>query len=147
MFSKHSRGFRCLGMGLLLALAVAGCGGDKGLVQVKGQVVYADGKDPSVLAKGMVFFDPADPDAEIKVSARGRISDDGSFVMYTYKDGDGVHPGSYKVRVKPPQIMVPRDQDPPPELLDPKYRSFETTDIQLEVTGPMTDYTVTVKRP
>jgi hypothetical protein len=143
--SRNPRSFWILLMGLSLQWSIAGCGG-RGLYQVKGQVVYKDGSDVSVLARGLVVFDPADPEMP-KVSARGEIQKDGSFRMSTYTEGDGVLPGNYRVAVTPPPFFKKTRDDIPPRLLDERFLDFATSELVLNVTGSITDYTVTVQKP
>jgi hypothetical protein len=123
---------------------MTGCG--KSLYPVKGQVVYRDGSDISVLAGGKVLFDPADADME-KISARGEIQPDGSFEMTTYQKGDGVKPGKYQVMIAPPPFFARRRGEAPPRLLDDRFRSFDTSRIEITVSGAVDDYTITVYKP
>jgi hypothetical protein len=143
--SPYARRFWLLFVGLILQSATVGCGG-RGLCQVKGQVVFKDGSDVSVLARGLVAFYPAEPDMP-KVSSRGEIQKDGSFQMSTYSEGDGVHPGKYRVMVTPPPFLRKNRDDVRPRLIDERYSDFETSGLEATVTGPMTDYTVTVQKP
>lgn len=128
----------------LLAASTLGCG--RGLFSVKGQVVYKDGSDVSVLAKGKVLFSPADPEME-KISPRGEIRQDGSFEMFTYATGDGVKPGTYRVMVTPP-IFFPKSRgEQRPALLDERFGSFDTSGLKITVKGPIDNYTITVEKP
>ncbi len=61
------------------------------LIPTKGKVTYK-GKP---LTSGVVRFEP---DGYGRAAA-GRIESDGTFVLRTYKDGDGVVPGSHRVYV------------------------------------------------
>jgi len=122
-----------------------GCGG-QGFHQVKGKVVYMDGSDVSVLTGGFVLFDPADPEGPPKGSARGEIHQDGSFTMGRYKEGDGVIPGKYRVMVTQPPFLGGRGKVPPP-LLDPRFKDFESSGLEITVSGPIADYSVTVAKP
>jgi hypothetical protein len=117
-----------------------GCGG-KNLYPVKGTVVYKDGADTSVLAGGRVIFQPADPEMP-NVSPRGQIQKDGSFQMTTPTEGDGVHPGTYKIVVGLP-YPPKKSRD---ELLDPRYLDFETSGLKITVTGPIEDYQLVVEK-
>ena len=131
---------------LFLLLVVAGCGGPTRYA-VKGQVVYKNGSDASVLARGMVEFNPADPEMP-KVRASGEIQSDGSFKMSTPGEGDGVRPGTYQVLVTPPPFFPKKSRDElPPQLLDERFQKFATSGLEITVTGPVTDYTVTVQKP
>jgi hypothetical protein len=129
---------------LLLVASTMGCG--RGLYPVKGQVVYKDGSDVSVLAKGKVLFSPANPDME-RISPRGEIQPDGTFQMSTYASGDGVKPGKYRVMVTQP-IFFPKSRgEQRPVLLDERFASFDTSGLEITVTGPIDDYTITVEKP
>ena len=68
-----------------LLVACVGCGGRS---QVHGKVVFSDG---SPLTYGTVNFTNND------TLCKGEIQEDGSFKMRTFKPGDGVPPGTYKV--------------------------------------------------
>ncbi len=70
---------------VLLLVACVGCGGR---FKVKGKVVFSDG---SPLTFGTVNFTNND------VICKGQIEKDGTFEMRTFKPGDGVPPGTYKV--------------------------------------------------
>jgi hypothetical protein len=127
----------------MLAASTMGCG--RGLYPVKGQVVYKDGSDVSVLAKGHVLFSPDSPEME-KISPRGEIQPDGSFEMSTYTSGDGVKPGKYRVMVTPP-IFLASSKTPRPALLDERFGSFDTSGLEITVTAPLENYTITVEKP
>ena len=66
-------------------IACAGCGGRS---QVSGKVVFSDG---TPLTYGTVNF------TNNEVACKGQIEKDGTFKMRTFKPGDGVPPGTYKV--------------------------------------------------
>jgi hypothetical protein len=130
---------------MLLALAgIAGCG--KGLYEVKGTVVYKDESDVSVLAGGQVVFDPVDQEV-VKSRPRGVIQPDGSFVMFTYEKGDGVHAGKYRVRVAPPPWFRKSEDEERPILFDEKYKTSATSGLEITVTGPQDDYQITLQKP
>jgi hypothetical protein len=131
----------CVG---LLLLTVSGCG--QRLYRVRGQVVYKDGSDVSVLAGGKVLFEPADSEME-QASARGDIQSNGSFEMSTSSPGDGVKPGNYLIMVSPPPFFAKRRGETRPRLLDDRFRSFDTSGLKITVSGPVDDFTVTVHKP
>ena len=66
-------------------IACAGCGGRS---QVSGKVVFSDG---TPLTYGTVNF------TNNEVVCKGQIEKDGTFKMRTFKPGDGVPAGTYKV--------------------------------------------------
>src|SRR5207248_655669 len=112
----------------------------------QGKVEYKDGADVSVLAGGMVTFVPTDP--EIKVSAQGDIKPDGSFEMSTFREGDGVVPGKYTVLVAAPRFNVKGGRfKTPPQVLDERFKDLKESGLEITVTGPVSDYVVTVHKP
>jgi hypothetical protein len=129
-------------LGLVLLTCALGCSG-QGHYQVRGQVVFEDDSDVAPLAGGLVVFDPADP-AIAKKGARGQIKADGSFVMSTTTEGDGVLPGKYRVMVAPPTVIPKRNTPTPPPVLDERFQKFETSG--LEITVPGDDYTLKVRK-
>src|SRR5262245_36789853 len=78
----------------LLLLLVAGC--SSRLAEVHGTVTLADG---SPLTRGQIVFEGEIDGAP--VSARGEVKPDGSYRMSTYRPGDGVPPGKYRVLINP----------------------------------------------
>lgn len=74
-------------VGVFMLVACAGCGGR---VQVKGTVKFSDG---TPLSYGTVNF------TNDTTMCKGQIEKDGSFTMRTFKPGDGVPPGTYKVYI------------------------------------------------
>ena len=133
-------------MGLPLVLA-AGCGGGPKLYPVKGHVAYKGGGDASVLAKGMVIFEPAE-EGMPNISPRAIIGEGGSFEMTTPSDGDGVRPGKYKILVNPPPFFAKNREESfnPPILIDESFRDFKTSGLEINVTGPVNDFTITVSK-
>ena len=60
-------------------------------VPVKGRITY-QGKP---LIRGSVTFEPEDSGRE----AEGKIGPDGTFILTTFKEGDGAMPGVHRVKV------------------------------------------------
>jgi hypothetical protein len=134
----------CAGV-LLAAVALGllgGCGSRK--YPVTGKVVFKD--DGSPLPGGVVVFSPADP-ANL-VGARGYVELDGTFELSTDRPGDGSLAGRYQVLVRGPSPGGGEDnplRNRP--LIDPKYSSFETSGIELEVKPGKNHFTIEVERP
>lgn len=72
---------------VFMLVACLGCGGRS---QVTGTVKFSDG---TPLTYGTVNFASAD------TLCKGQIEKDGTFRMRTFKPGDGVPPGTYKVYI------------------------------------------------
>jgi hypothetical protein len=127
----------------LALLGVAGCGGVN-TYPVRGQVVYKDG---APVTGGTVIFEPVDKSA--KVSARGDIRPDGSFRLGSYKDSDGAPEGEYHVLVVPPAPPEENERRPAPPPIPRKYRSPDTSPLQLTVTrdGSKNDFRIELDRP
>ena len=86
---------------LILALAVAGCGGTR-TSPVSG-VVLLDGKP---LAGASVQFVPQGSGRD----ATGETDSNGQFAMSTFEPKDGVMPGTYKVVISPPRGVADTNQ-------------------------------------
>jgi hypothetical protein len=81
---------------LLACLYSTGCGRGPKLANVRGRVLYADGRP--VTAASVCFI----PDAEranTGLLATGLLETDGTFRLRTYPQGEGVGIGIYKVTV------------------------------------------------
>jgi hypothetical protein len=81
----------------LLLSSCSGCGSDTGpfmgqTVPVKGKVTFK-GKP---LTQGEIVFEPADGFGR---EAHGKIQEDGTFELTTFKTGDGAVPGTHRVAV------------------------------------------------
>jgi hypothetical protein len=89
---------RCIFLAsLCFALAVAGCGSDgPTVVPIRGEVLYQDAPLKDV-PQGLVRYLPKENSQGRQAS--GRIQPDGSFVLTTFKGGDGVVPGEYDIVV------------------------------------------------
>lgn len=81
----------------LAALFVSGCG-PKGpvTIPIRGEVLY-QGAPLKDVPQGIVRYMPKSSDSGRQAS--GRIQPDGSFVLTTFKQGDGVTPGEYYIVV------------------------------------------------
>jgi hypothetical protein len=147
MNPPSARSYASFLMGCFLLILAAGCGGTK-LFPVKGQVVYKGGADASALAKGMVIFQPAEEDMP-NIRAEGYIGEDGSFAMTTPLEGTGVRPGKYKVIVNPPPLFPKSREEmlnPPLPPIDDSFRDFKTSGLEINVSAPINDYTITVHK-
>jgi hypothetical protein len=125
-----------------LAVVLTGCSGNK---QVKGKVTLTDG---TPLVRGHVVFEKEG------FSARGEIQPDGTYVMGTLKDDDGVPAGEYTVYFtgatqagenitvetvgaggKPLSMSMPSSFTP---VVAVRYTQAETSDLKCNVTKSMT---------
>ena len=93
----YNRNFLALPLGLTAALVFVcgGCGASSGqmspLIAVKGKVTYRG----QPVSKGTVRFEPDGYGRP----ATGRLQTDGSFVLGTNKEGDGVIAGAHRVSI------------------------------------------------
>jgi hypothetical protein len=116
----------------MLALPLCwGCGTSGGpdgsmLVPVKGKVTYK-GKP---LTDGTITFEPDD----FGRPAHGNIQPDGTFVLTTYKDGDGAVRGQHRIAVS---ASAKRGQNVPLKLRDPN-----SSKVVVEVSEGKTEYEV-----
>jgi hypothetical protein len=115
-FAKRSTPDRAIKLALFAAVALGGCSGcgSSGapasvstLVPAKGKVTFKG----QPLTSGTIRFEPDD----FGRAASGTIQPDGSFVLSTLKDGDGVVPGHHRVSItnldpKSKAAAVPKKQ-------------------------------------
>jgi hypothetical protein len=82
-----------------MALVLAGCGPDRpDTVRVRGKVTF-DGEAPP--APGMVYFAPVEVAQGVpRRPGRGPFDLDGEFTVTSFSEGDGLVPGTYRVRVE-----------------------------------------------
>jgi hypothetical protein len=123
--------------GCLVLLAAAGCG--PRLYPVRGTVTYPDGQP---VTEGLVVFES--DGAAKPVTARGDIQADGRYQLGTFRPGDGVPPGKYRVLVAPKSDPNAVDRAPKPPPFDPRYASFQTSGLAVEVAGGRADYPIQV---
>jgi hypothetical protein len=123
----------------LIVFALTGCGG--GTYPVRGTVTLDDG---TPVTRGLVVFERVDGGQA--VTARGDIQPDGSYQLSTYKPGDGVPAGRYKVLVNPLDLSdVPDEKKVLP--FDYRYMRFETSGLEVEVKAGSNDCPLRLDRP
>ena len=123
---------------LLSAILVSqpGCQKQPTLIPLRGQVIYQE----KPLEYGSVMFQPTSGGSV----ARGEIQQDGTFVLTTNREGDGILPGKSRVRItafeaqrqRPDaesEMEVPLGKSAVPD----KFHSFGTSGITIEVSGDM----------
>ena len=123
---------------LLSLLALTGC---SDMVKLKGKVVYSD--DGSPLTTGMVCFETD------TYNARGELSSDGTFEMGSYKDNDGLPPGTYRVFISNALKVIGTDArglNVYESLIDEKFTSGSTSGITVEVTPSTKEFNFEVDR-
>ncbi len=118
---------------LVLVLAIAsGCSdGNPKTYPVHGEVRFPNGNP---LTKGSVEFELQDQ--ELPITATGQISNDGTFVLGTFKPDDGAIAGRHRAVVIADQQIgtgVERPGMLPPTSLHPKYRDFKTSGLEFTV--------------
>jgi hypothetical protein len=116
-------------------LALSGCP-SKGYLPVKGQLLWEDGRPLQELAGFEVTFSSQ----ELKLSARGTISEDGTFTLGTDKAGDGAPPGTYVVTVTQPHRMPDRPEKRNPIVLL-VYEDPDLSPLRATVSADNTDFT------
>jgi hypothetical protein len=139
---KGSMKYRLIGLSFVagLALVLAGCGGGK-YQPVSGQVVTPDGSPVTGLDGGTIVFETTNEAGE-PLSASGAIDAEGKFTLGTETVNDGAAAGKHKVLITPPAAT---GDVPPPPVIDPKYQSFETSGLEIEVKEGSNDLKVPVE--
>ena len=139
---------------LFCVLVVAGCNRN---AKVTGKVAFPDGEP---LTSGQVVFENE------KLSAMGKLSKDGSYTLGTQKENNGIPKGKYRVYITgavtyketpapspsagAPGVYNPGATSPPlpasVSLIHRKYRSVETSGLEVDVKGTM-NYDIKVEKP
>ena len=124
-------GTALLGLSLIVALSLSGCGQSSVAIpstfSVKGKVSYK-GKP---LTKGSIVFEPTDAGKD----AYGKIQPDGTFELTTYKEGDGAVVGTHRVYVT----------EQPKGAIPVKYTQASSSKVEVEVGEATTDYPIDFK--
>ena len=121
----------------LVLFAAGGCG--PRLYPVRGTVTYPDGRP---VTEGLVVFES--DGAAKPVSARGEIQPDGRYRLSTFRPGDGVPPGKYRVLVAPRSDPNAVDRAPKPPPFDPRFASFQTSGLEVDVAAGTAEYPIQV---
>jgi hypothetical protein len=120
-----------LSCGICWGCGPAGSGTLTGVIPVKGKVTYKG----QPLTKGSIKFEPDGYGRE----AHGTIQSDGTFVLTTFKDGDGVVAGHHRVAVTETGIKSPKD------ALARKYGFVESSGLTADVDAEHTEFTFDLK--
>ncbi|MCC6494568.1 MAG: hypothetical protein IT424_16275 [Pirellulales bacterium] len=137
----RSRLVRCV-LALAVATALSGCSGRPDAVQVSGTVTFKDGSVPQAGVRVVQFVPAQDSPAKIRKAATGEIRDDGTFVAFTRKPGDGVHVGKYDVTFSVWEGVMNSVS-----LLDGKYSSPTTTPYHVNIEDDVSDLVFEVEPP
>ncbi len=126
---------RSIALSALVLLSCGGCGAGAGggsLVPVKGKITYKG----QPLTKGLVVFEPRNSGS----TATGELKSDGTFVLTTVKEGDGVVPGKHRVCISGTGSEGLGKNKKPKELIPAKFTQPNTSGLVAEVTSDKTEY-------
>ena len=119
---------------LLMAMAATtGCGrsGPK-VVPVEGKITLAGGEWPN---KGSLYFTPVEAAAGFPMRpGTGEFGLDGKFTVTSFRRGDGLIPGRYRVGIEcwaSPSVMG--SKTPAESAVPREYRSPETSGLEVEI--------------
>ena len=124
-----------LALAAILLIPCWGCGSAGGavpsLIPVKGRVTYKG----QPVTKGIVRFEP---DGYGRM-ASGQLRSDGSFVLTTLQEGDGVVAGEHRVTIEGFEKNLARDR------ALKKYGSANISGLKAEVSPGKTEFTFDLK--
>lgn len=110
-----------------------GCGRSD-MAEVSGKVLFKGGTVPQAGVRVVQFQPAEDSPATIRKAASGEISEDGSFVAFTRKPGDGVIIGKYDVTFS----VWPSEYERK-SLIDLKYTKASTTPYHVTIDDDVSD--------
>ena len=126
---------------IVLLIFLAGCGNGK--VSLKGKVTFSD--DDSPVPAGTVAFVSGDG----KMS-RGNIKEDGTYVVWTESDKDGLPPGDYQVFISSALKSTLVDEKygiyDYEQLILKKYEDPGTSGLSVKVDASTKTYDIKVDR-
>jgi hypothetical protein len=122
---------RVVVMAVLVLAPCFGCGSAPAalpsLVPVKGKVTYKN----QPLTQGIILFEPDD----FGRAASGKLQSDGTFVLTTLKEGDGVVAGHHRVSISGVDKKLARDR------ALKKCASPNTSELTADVSADKTEFT------
>jgi hypothetical protein len=125
---------------IFVSSGLFGCGNSN--LSLTGKVAFEDGQP---LTKGMVIFDNG------TVSSRAPINPDGTFVVGTAKEKDGIPLGTYKVCIVGAEEMLPNPERkmPPPkrQLIHKKFEQIDTSGLTITIANPTKPFNIIVIPP
>ncbi|MDR3109089.1 MAG: hypothetical protein LBU65_05295 [Planctomycetaceae bacterium] len=122
-------------------------------IPLKGKVTYKDG---TPVTKGTLNF------SSEKLLSRAKIQSDGSYVVGTLKETDGIPKGTYKVYISGAEeaiesktTTIEKDSMGNPvssmatyrQLVDRKYMTAESTPLMCDVPAPNNRFDIIVEKP
>jgi hypothetical protein len=125
-------------LALALIVPLTGCGGQEGpeRIQVRGQVTYGGGPWPK---PGVLYFVPIENAPGNTHPGLGYFDTSGSFRAQTFGPGDGLVPGTYRVRVECWEVEPsPDPKHGPPKSYVPANHTLPDLEIPAGTSGPLT---------
>jgi hypothetical protein len=123
--------FKSVAFYVMILASCWGCGSRAGspppLISVKGKVIY----NHQPLTKGTVQFEPDG----FGRPAFGKLQSDGTFVLTTLKEGDGVVAGHHRVSISGVDKSLARNR------AFQKYASPNTSKLTADVSEDQTEFT------
>ena len=127
-----------------LLLFAAGCNRPpQAVYPVRGVVQWGNGQAATELAQATVELQVVSG-PEIRVSPRGEVQPDGTFVLKTYSPADGAPAGKYKAIVMPKQSFD--DERRQVSVMDPRFQNYTTSPLTVEVKTSDNDVKLLVER-
>ncbi|MDR1925129.1 MAG: hypothetical protein LBQ66_12225 [Planctomycetaceae bacterium] len=124
---------------LLVLIVLSGCGSNN--VGVSGKVIFSD--DGSPLTCGVVHF------ATDTFQATGTIKEDGTFVMGSFGERDGLPVGTYQVSILGASELLPAEKledEKVYSFIDPKWESPLTSDLTITIDKSTSNIVIKVDR-
>jgi hypothetical protein len=127
----------------LFVLTFTACG--SGLCSLRRKVTFSD--DGTPIPCGIVMFDNE------QTRSKGKINSDGTYIVGTLSDADGIPAGTYKVSVtgtyKPAENINSNNMDvsQSESLIDAKYANASTSGLTVTVDSKNKIFDISVESP
>jgi hypothetical protein len=129
-----------VGCALVVSAAAAGCGASGvETVPVQGVLTFPADKKPQTAT---VYFSPLEPAAGLpRRPGSGKLQPDGSFTVASFRPGDGLVPGTYRVKVECYQAAKGGGWNMGAfELDDVRIEAGQSGPVRLELAAPPFKY-------
>jgi hypothetical protein len=134
MKSSYSFCRNVLVLGLLLNPVLCGCGKQKEPWETAYPAKGSLTRNGKPIANADISFFPENTNIPDSVRPKAKSGDDGTFVVWTYLEGDGAPAGRYRVTVVHNEVAISNGAVvTKPNDLPAKYASLATTDLQTEI--------------
>lgn len=143
--SRRRRAFSAVVL-MLAEVLHSGCGPERvPTYPVKGRVIFKENGQPAA-AGAQIWFESTQPPEYLR--SMSAISNDGSFLLSTDREGNGSMAGEHRVRIDPTNSSGMNIEAELAKVIDRKYFEFRTSGLKVTVKEKEAhDFKIELDRP